>query len=153
MHVVYILHSPTYDKYYVGQTPEVETRLLFHNELSENSYTSRYRPWELKRVIEVGSRSLAVQIGRRKQRNYRRTCFGIFPQNTHFNKCMPLRDRTIFSRSLPLSWTRRKMTKQKLMHLSNRWLFGMESIRHWSKTSKHSWKNIVRRINIHTGTD
>ena len=64
MHVVYILYSPTYEKYYVGQTPDMETRLLFHNELSENSYTSRYRPWELKRVIEVGSRSQAVRIER-----------------------------------------------------------------------------------------
>ena len=74
MHYVYILHSPSYDKYYVGQTPDVETRLLFHNELSETSYTSRYRPWELKRVIEVSDRSVAVKLERyikgRKSRTY-----------------------------------------------------------------------------------
>ncbi|MCB9296522.1 MAG: hypothetical protein H6559_25920 [Lewinellaceae bacterium] len=33
-----MLYSPSADKYYVGQTPELETRLLFHNELSENSF-------------------------------------------------------------------------------------------------------------------
>ncbi|MCB9288230.1 MAG: GIY-YIG nuclease family protein [Lewinellaceae bacterium] len=37
MHYVYILHSKAADKFYIGQTPDIDTRLLFHNELSENS--------------------------------------------------------------------------------------------------------------------
>ncbi|MCB9347705.1 MAG: GIY-YIG nuclease family protein [Lewinellaceae bacterium] len=64
MHFVYILHSASADKYYVGQTPDIETRLLFHNQLSENSFTSRYRPWELQLTILVNNRSEALCIER-----------------------------------------------------------------------------------------
>ena len=73
---VYILHSPSHDKYYIGQTPDLETRLLFHNELSKTSYTSRYRPWELKRAIEVENSHIAVKMERyikaRKSKAYLR---------------------------------------------------------------------------------
>ena len=62
MHYVYILHSEAADKFYVGQTPDLETRLLFHNELSENSFTSRYRPWKLAKAIAVNNRSEAMII-------------------------------------------------------------------------------------------
>lgn len=64
MHYVYILYSRQYDKYYVGQTPDLATRLLFHNEISEKSWTSKYRPWELARTIEVPDRSMAMQVER-----------------------------------------------------------------------------------------
>ena len=74
MHHVYILYSPSHDKYYIGQTPDIETRLLFHNELSTTSYTSKYRPWELKRAIEVENSSIAIKMERyikgRKSRAY-----------------------------------------------------------------------------------
>lgn len=74
MHQVYILYSPTHDKYYVGQTPDLATGLLFHNELSETSYTSKYRPWELKRAIAVENSSIATKMERyikgRKSRAY-----------------------------------------------------------------------------------
>ena len=74
MHYVYILYSPTHDKYYVGQTPDLETRLLFHNKLSETSFTSKYRPWVLKRAIEVENSSIATKMERyikgRKSRAY-----------------------------------------------------------------------------------
>ncbi|MFN3941656.1 MAG: GIY-YIG nuclease family protein [Flavobacterium sp.] len=33
---VYILHSPNYDKYYIGQTNNLEDRLKRHNEGYEN---------------------------------------------------------------------------------------------------------------------
>ncbi len=74
MHYVYILHAPAHDKFYVGQTPDLQTRLLFHNELSEHSYTSKYRPWVLMKSIEVADRSTAVKMERyikgRKSRDY-----------------------------------------------------------------------------------
>lgn len=74
MHYLYILYSASSDKYYVGQTPDLETRLLFHNELSEDSYTSKHRPWELVCSIEVPSRSEAMKLERyvkgRKSRRY-----------------------------------------------------------------------------------
>ena len=62
MHYLYILYSPSAEQYYVGQTPDLETRMLFHNGLSENSFTSRHRPWNLKRAIAVSSRSEAVRL-------------------------------------------------------------------------------------------
>ncbi|MCB9052821.1 MAG: GIY-YIG nuclease family protein [Lewinellaceae bacterium] len=64
MHYVYILYSPSADKFYVGQTPDIQTRLLFHNHLSENSFTSRFRPWQLKRAIPLNNRSQAMIIER-----------------------------------------------------------------------------------------
>ena len=74
MHYLYILYSASSDKYYIGQTPDLETRLLFHNELSEDSYTSKYRPWELVCSIAVPSRSGAMKLERyvkgRKSRAY-----------------------------------------------------------------------------------
>ncbi|MCF8357703.1 MAG: GIY-YIG nuclease family protein, partial [Prolixibacteraceae bacterium] len=49
--------------YYVGSTDNVRRRLTEHNELSENSYTSKFRPWELIAFFEVGeSRSTALKI-------------------------------------------------------------------------------------------
>ena len=74
MHFVYILYSPSADKYYVGQTENLELRLQFHNELSEHSYTSNYRPWDLKLSIPVLNRSMAMRIEKhikkRKSRVY-----------------------------------------------------------------------------------
>ena len=71
---VYILYSESADKYYIGQTPDLETRLLFHNQLSANSFTSRYRPWALKLTIEVPDASAAHRIERyikkRKSKKY-----------------------------------------------------------------------------------
>ena len=36
------------DKYYVGSTDNPHRRLEEHNITSEHTYTSKYRPWELK---------------------------------------------------------------------------------------------------------
>ena len=63
MFCVYILYSEKSGKYYVGSTDDVQRRLIEHNELSENSYTSKFRPWKLMAFYEVGeSRSLALKI-------------------------------------------------------------------------------------------
>jgi putative endonuclease len=48
MFYVYILYSLTADKFYVGQTPDVQKRLWEHNNPNENSkFTAKYIPWEL----------------------------------------------------------------------------------------------------------
>ena len=74
MYIVYILYSPSSDKYYVGQTDNLELRLQFHNELSEKSFTSKYRPWIIKQSIAVVDRSIAMRIEKyikgRKSRKY-----------------------------------------------------------------------------------
>ncbi len=63
MFYIYILYSEKFEMYYVGQSDDVDRRLLEHNELSDHSYTSKYRPWELAASFEVGeSRSLARKI-------------------------------------------------------------------------------------------
>lgn len=41
MHFVYILYSPGADKYYIGQTPDMEKRMIFHNELG-TGFTSKH---------------------------------------------------------------------------------------------------------------
>ena len=47
MHYVYILYSLKIDKFYVGESADIETRLLQHNSgFFKGSYTSRSNDWE-----------------------------------------------------------------------------------------------------------
>ena len=63
MFYVYLLYSEKHDKYYVGYTDDPERRLLEHNEISEKSYTSKYRPWQMVRKFAVADdRGLAMKI-------------------------------------------------------------------------------------------
>ena len=47
MHYVYILHSQSADKYYIGSSSNPEGRLLAHNHPSNKGFTKRYQPWDL----------------------------------------------------------------------------------------------------------
>ena len=47
MFQVYALHSPSYDKIYIGYSSNLSERLLSHNFLATKGYTVKYRPWEL----------------------------------------------------------------------------------------------------------
>jgi putative endonuclease len=58
---VYILYSPKFDKYYIGQSSHPQRRLSFHNTI-EKGFTSRYRPWELVYMKEYGTRQEAKSI-------------------------------------------------------------------------------------------
>jgi len=42
----YVLHSPTYDKIYIGYTNNLERRLHFHNK-GIQGWTAKYIPWDL----------------------------------------------------------------------------------------------------------
>ena len=53
MFYVYILYSKIFDKYYVGHTNNPEQRLISHNTSEKNTYTSKYRPWIMVKLIEV----------------------------------------------------------------------------------------------------
>jgi putative endonuclease len=44
---VYVLHSPAYDKIYVGFTSNLEQRMLSHNILATKGWTVKFRPWVL----------------------------------------------------------------------------------------------------------
>ncbi len=64
MYYVYILYSKSHDRYYVGQTNDVERRLIEHNENPRMTYTHKFRPWELVRQYEVDTRSNAMKLER-----------------------------------------------------------------------------------------
>jgi putative endonuclease len=77
---VYILYSETILRYYVGQTANIESRLLRHN----NGYvksTKRGLPWKLIYKIEVNSRSEALilerKIKKRGAKRYLDNQFGV----------------------------------------------------------------------------
>ena len=55
MFYIYILYSDTADKYYVGYSNDYERRLAEHNTSLNNTFTSKYRPWQIKVVFACGS--------------------------------------------------------------------------------------------------
>ncbi|MFO0357622.1 MAG: GIY-YIG nuclease family protein [Sphingobacteriaceae bacterium] len=60
MHYVYILYSPILNKYYVGESNDVEKRLIQHNTaFYKGSYTSITNDWILKSSICFNSSSAA----------------------------------------------------------------------------------------------
>ena len=60
MWYIYILYSEGFDKYYVGYTKDYRRRLSEHNESMRNTYTSKYRPWEIKAVFECEGKEANV---------------------------------------------------------------------------------------------
>ena len=50
----------TYVLYYIGHTNDIERRILEHNEISENSYTAKFRPWTLMVHLTFDIRSQAM---------------------------------------------------------------------------------------------
>ena len=61
---VYILYSEKGNRYYIGQTSDVEARLHRHNSGYEKS-TSPYVPWKLLCKIEKPNRSEAMILERK----------------------------------------------------------------------------------------
>lgn len=61
MYVVYILFSPTLNKYYVGSTLHLSIRLEEHNR-GKSPFTKKGIPWNLIHHIECESHSEAVQL-------------------------------------------------------------------------------------------
>ncbi|WP_353723042.1 GIY-YIG nuclease family protein [Dyadobacter sp. 676] len=60
-YVVYILFSDVLNKYYVGQTQDLGSRLQRHNEGRVN-FTSKGVPWKLIQSFECPDRSEAVHL-------------------------------------------------------------------------------------------
>ncbi len=77
---VYILFSERLLKYYVGQTSDIEKRLIRHNKGYVKS-TKRGIPWELIYKIEVLNRSealiLELKIKKRGAKRYIDNHFGV----------------------------------------------------------------------------
>ena len=70
MYYVYILYSLDFDRFYIGQSQDIELRLIYHNSGYEKS-TSPYKPWKLMLSIEKQTRSEAI-ILERKLKNLNR---------------------------------------------------------------------------------
>lgn len=60
-HWLYILKSESADKYYVGETRDIDQRLEFHNN-SGRGFTARYRPWTVIYKYECDSRETALEL-------------------------------------------------------------------------------------------
>jgi putative endonuclease len=61
MFFVYVLYSPYANKFYVGYTSNLESRLLSHNQLGTKDWTKRYRPWELVYTESYETKSSALK--------------------------------------------------------------------------------------------
>ena len=64
MFYIYIIYSSSSDKYYVGYSNDPQRRLIEHNTKPFNTYTSRYRPWELKaffKCSEIQQQAIAIE--------------------------------------------------------------------------------------------
>ena len=75
MYFCYILYSPKLNKFYVGETLDLERRIYLHNSGSiEGAYTSQANDWHLYFKIECESRLMARKIEahlkRMKSRKY-----------------------------------------------------------------------------------
>jgi len=60
MYYLYILKSKTSEKYYIGQTKDIEHRLFYHNSGYSKSTKSGV-PWELVYIENFTNRSDAVK--------------------------------------------------------------------------------------------
>ena len=60
---VYILYSKKLNRYYIGQTVDIETRLTQHNTgFYENSSTKISDDWQLFWMLKCNSKKQAIQI-------------------------------------------------------------------------------------------
>jgi putative endonuclease len=64
MHFVYILYSSVHDRYYIGQTGDVQERLVRHNHGTEKA-TAPYLPWDLIWFAEKPTRGEAMILERK----------------------------------------------------------------------------------------
>jgi len=61
---VYIIYSASHNIYYIGQTNDLDDRLVRHNS-NRNKFTRNKAPWQLAVSINVTSRSEAVKLERK----------------------------------------------------------------------------------------
>ena len=65
---VYILYSPSLDRFYIGQTNDVARRIFFHR-AGRETYTRRAEDWELVFSKAVGTRGEALLLEQRIKRS------------------------------------------------------------------------------------
>jgi putative endonuclease len=61
---VYILFSPSIEKYYIGYSENPEKRLEFHNSELNKIWSKRGQPWRLECVFPFSSKTEALKAER-----------------------------------------------------------------------------------------
>ncbi len=73
MFVTYILYSESKDRYYVGHSEHLITRLLYHNDGRVKS-TKNFKPWKVVYFEEyrtkLGANRRELEIKKKKSRKY-----------------------------------------------------------------------------------
>ena len=63
MYCVYILFSLKSNKFYIGETPGMASRLAFHNDVNKNTNSTKSGiPWDVFFFLEVENRIIARRI-------------------------------------------------------------------------------------------
>ena len=70
MHYVYVLHSPSFNKIYIGETHDYAARLQAHNHPSSTGWTKSFQPWIMIHVELLQSKSAAL-IREKQLKSYR----------------------------------------------------------------------------------
>ena len=60
-HYCYILYSKSLDRFYTGESSDIEQRLQYHN-LGFSGFTAKASDWELYLLIECADRPMARKI-------------------------------------------------------------------------------------------
>jgi putative endonuclease len=60
MYTVYVLHSKSFNKIYIGFTSDIEQRLISHNHPRNKGWTKRFAPWILVYSEEYDSKTNAM---------------------------------------------------------------------------------------------
>jgi putative endonuclease len=71
---VYILYSDKLNKYYTGQTNDLEDRLHRHNS-SQEKFTSKGVPWKFIMEHSTGNKSSSSNIGASNKKARRKEIF------------------------------------------------------------------------------
>ena len=58
---VYVLHSVSHDKIYIGFTSDLEARIKSHNEFATKGWTIKFRPWNLIHAETFQSKNEALK--------------------------------------------------------------------------------------------
>ena len=63
MHYVYIIQSEKNGKYYIGETPDLEKRIIYHNSINLNTNSTKSGiPWKIVHKIICRSKQQAPHI-------------------------------------------------------------------------------------------
>jgi putative endonuclease len=86
MFFVYILEAEESKRYYIGQTDNLEARVIKHNK-GRNRSTRPYIPWQLKWWKGYQTRSDAIKVERKLKGIKRRAGLEKFVDENKFSGC------------------------------------------------------------------